>query len=52
MISSGPAAAPRVFSGLINGESFTAVWQVLAPTLAPGDVVTLDNLGCLSADLS
>ena len=32
--------------GPINGESFrTYVDQVLAPTLKPGDVVILDNLG-------
>ena len=38
--------APCVFNGPINGESFTAyVEQVLAPTLAPGDIVILDNLG-------
>jgi len=38
--------APCVFNGPINGEAFTAyVEQVLAPTLVPGDVVILDNLG-------
>lgn len=38
--------APAVFDGPINGRSFTAyVEQVLAPTLAPGDIVVLDNLG-------
>jgi len=38
--------APCLFNGPINGEAFTAyVEQVLAPTLAPGDVVILDNLG-------
>lgn len=38
--------APCVFNGPINGEAFTAyVEQVLVPTLAPGDVVILDNLG-------
>lgn len=38
--------APCVFDGPINGESFAAyVRQVLVPTLAPGDVVILDNLG-------
>jgi len=38
--------APCVFNGPINGEAFTAyVEQVLAPTLAPGDIVILDNLG-------
>jgi len=39
-------AAPCVFDGPINGRSFLAyVSQVLVPTLRPGDVVILDNLG-------
>lgn len=39
-------AAPCVFDGAINGERFRAhVEQALAPTLVPGDVVILDNLG-------
>jgi transposase len=38
--------APLVLDGPINGEAFTAwVEQCLAPTLVPGDVVILDNLG-------
>jgi transposase len=38
--------APCVFDGPINGRSFRAyVEQVLLPTLQPGDVVILDNLG-------
>lgn len=38
--------APVVFDGPINGESFLAyVEQALVPTLTPGDVVVLDNLG-------
>jgi len=38
--------APWVLDGPINGESFrTYVDQVLVPTLKPGDVVILDNLG-------
>jgi transposase len=38
--------APFVIDGPINGELFTAyVEHVLAPTLKPGDVVILDNLG-------
>ena len=38
--------APCVLDGPINGESFTAyVEQFLVPTLKPGDVVILDNLG-------
>lgn len=38
--------APCVFDGPINGRSFAAyVEQVLAPTLGPGDIVIMDNLG-------
>jgi transposase len=38
--------APCVLDGPINGESFTAyVTQFLVPTLAPGDIVIMDNLG-------
>ena len=38
--------APCVFHGPINGEAFRAyVEHVLAPTLEPGDIVILDNLG-------
>lgn len=38
--------APFVIDGPINGELFTAyVQEVLAPTLAKGDIVILDNLG-------
>jgi transposase len=38
--------APCVFDGPINGRSFLAyVEQCLAPELAPGDVVIMDNLG-------
>ena len=38
--------APCVFDGPINGTSFLAyVEQVLVPTLRPGDIVILDNLG-------
>jgi transposase len=37
--------APCVFDGPINGERFRAwVEQFLAPTLAPGDIVVMDNL--------
>lgn len=38
--------APMVLDGPINGVIFT-VWveQVLVPTLKPGDIVILDNLG-------
>jgi transposase len=39
-------SAPCVFDGPINGQSFQAyVEQVLVPTLKPGDVVIMDNLG-------
>lgn len=38
--------APLVLDGPINGESFKAyVEQVLVPTLKPGDIVVMDNLG-------
>jgi transposase len=38
--------APWIIDGPINGELFTIyVEQVLAPTLAKGDIVVLDNLG-------
>jgi transposase len=38
--------APCLFDGPINGESFRAyVEQVLVPSLMPGDVVIMDNLG-------
>ena len=38
--------APGVIDGPINGESFLAyVEQVLVPTLRPGDIVIIDNLG-------
>ena len=39
-------AAPCVFDGPINGECFRAyVEQQLVPTLVPGDIVVMDNLG-------
>ncbi len=39
-------SAPWIIDGPINGELFTIyVEQVLAPTLAKGDIVVLDNLG-------
>lgn len=38
--------APCLFDGPINGESFLAyVRQILVPTLKPGDIVVMDNLG-------
>jgi transposase len=37
--------APMVIDGAMNGEAFAAYAETfLAPTLAPGDVVILDNL--------
>ena len=39
--------APAVFDGPIAGASFLAYSeQVLMPTLAPGDIVIMDNLSC------
>ena len=38
--------APCVFDGAIDGERFRAwVEQALTPTLGPGDIVVMDNLG-------
>ena len=38
--------APCVFDGPINGAKFLAyVEQVLVPTLSPGEIVMMDNLG-------
>ncbi|HEY6917032.1 MAG TPA: IS630 family transposase [Allosphingosinicella sp.] len=38
-------SVPYVFDGAINGQRFRAyIEQMLAPTLAPGDIVLLDNL--------
>jgi transposase len=38
--------APCVIDGPINGLTFQAyVEQILVPTLAPGDIVIMDNLG-------
>lgn len=43
--------APCVFDGPINGESFLRyVEQFLLPTLKPGDVVIIDNLGSHKAE--
>jgi transposase len=42
----GRITAPCVIDGPINGASFRAyVEQFLVPTLSPGDVVVMDNLG-------
>ena len=39
--------APMLIDGAMNGDAFLAyVQRVLAPTLRPGDVVIMDNLGC------
>jgi len=39
-------SAPMVLAGPINGACFLAdVEQVLCPTLKPGDIVVIDNLG-------
>lgn len=41
----GGMTAPMVLDGAMNGPAFLAyVEQVLVPTLAPGDLVVLDNL--------
>ena len=38
--------APLVLDGAMNGDTFRAyVEQILAPTLAAGDIVIMDNLG-------
>jgi transposase len=38
--------APCLFEGPINGQTFLAyVEQLLIPTLRPGDIVIMDNLG-------
>jgi len=38
--------APCLFDGPINGECFRAyVEQILLPSLKPGDIVVMDNLG-------
>lgn len=38
--------APCVFYGPINGDLFRSyVEQILLPTLRPGDIVVMDNLG-------
>jgi transposase len=43
--------APCVIDGAINGDIFRAyVEQFLAPTLKPGDVVVMDNLGSHKVD--
>ena len=45
-LRAGGITAPMVLDGAMNGPAFLAyVRQVLAPSLAPGDIVVLDNLG-------
>lgn len=45
-LRAGGLTAPLVVDGAMNGEVFRAyVEQVLAPTLKPGDIVIMDNLG-------
>jgi transposase len=43
----GGLDAPMLIDGAMNGEAFHAyIRRVLVPTLRPGDVVIMDNLGC------
>ena len=45
-LRAGGITAPMVLDRAMNGPAFLAyVRQVLAPSLAPGDIVVLDNLG-------
>jgi transposase len=45
-LRSDRVTAPCVIDGPINGNSFLAyVEQILVPTLHPGDIVIMDNLG-------
>jgi transposase len=45
-LRAGRITAPLVLDGPINGEAFLAyAEQVLVPTLKPGDIVVMDNLG-------
>ena len=45
IFSSLPGTTGGTFEGAINGQRFrTYIEQMLAPTLAPGDIVLLDNL--------
>ena len=45
-LRAGGITAPMMLDGAMNGPAFLAyVRQVLAPSLAPGDIVVLDNLG-------
>lgn len=41
----GGITVPMVIDGAMNGAAFTVyAWTLLAPTLAPGDMVIIDNL--------
>jgi hypothetical protein len=43
--------APWVLDGPMNGDAFRVyVERVLAPTLSPGDIVVMDNLGSHKVD--
>jgi transposase len=45
-LRAGGMTAPMVIDGAMNGPAFLAyVRHVLAPSLTPGDIVVLDNLG-------
>jgi transposase len=49
-LRAGGITAPMVLDGAMNGPAFLAyVRQVLAPSLTPGDIVVLDNLGAHKA---
>jgi transposase len=44
-LRAGGLTAPMLLDGPMNGAAFRAyVAEVLAPTLAPGDIVVMDNL--------
>jgi transposase len=44
--------APWLIDGPINGESFRLyIYKVLIPTLRPGDIVVMDNLGSHKSNL-
>lgn len=50
-LRSDAITAPCVIDGPINGELFLAyVEQFLVPTLEPGDIVIMDNLGSHKGD--
>lgn len=45
-LSEAGLSAPMTVEGAVDGTVFLAyVEQILAPTLSPGDVVIMDNLG-------